>query len=359
MPRFAVAPPTGATVATLLRGAWRDDPGLPALPRASLAGALRRSEAILLGTGCGALVWRRLAKTEHAASDAAVPYRDAFRYQAARAAAERLALAAAVRTVREAGADPLLVKGWATGRHYPEDALRPPGDVDLVVDRRLRASVERLLLDRRRASGELALAPIDLHDSLDDLADRPVPELLERATSVSIDDPAGTRVLVLGAEDHLRLLALHLLRHGAWRPLWLCDVAVLVERLGPSLDWDLCLRGRREDARRVALVVGLARRLLGAVLPDPPPHSSAREVPRWLADATLRQWERSYQRYSDDGMLAAARAGRGVVGAARRRWPNAIEATVSVGAPFNGLPRFPFQLADVLRRTGRALIAAR
>jgi hypothetical protein len=175
---------------------------------------------------------------------------------------------------------------------------------------------------------------------------------------VPLGDPADTRVLVLGNEDHLRLLALHLLRHGAWRPLWLCDVARLVERLGGALDWDLVLRGIRENARRVAIVIGLSRRLLGATLPHTLPRPAARDahaVPRWLVEATIRQWGRRYERYGDDAMLSTGRLPKAILDAARRRWPNPIEATVSVGAPFNALPRLPFQLADVLRRTGRAL----
>jgi hypothetical protein len=36
--------------------------------------------------------------------------------------------------------------------------------------------------------------------------------------------------------------------------------------------------------------------------------------------------------------------------AAWRRWPNPIEATVGMRAPFNNLPRLPFQLGDCLVR---------
>jgi hypothetical protein len=207
----------------------------------------------------------------------------------------------------------------------------------------------------------MALAPVDLHDSLGDLADRPLDDLRSRAERVTLGDPSGTLVRVLGGEDHLRLLSLHLLRHGAWRPLWLCDVALLVEKLGGALDWDLCLRGSREDARRVGLVIGLAHRLLGAALPASLPRSAARAaraVPRWMVDATLRQWGRPYERYSDDPLLASVPRPRRLLAAARRRWPNPIEATVSVGASFGEAPRLPLQLADVIRRAGRALLRA-
>jgi hypothetical protein len=44
---------------------------------------------------------------------------------------------------------------------------------------------------------------------------------------------------------------------------------------------------------------------------------------------------------------------RGLLRELRRHWPNPIEGTAGVGAPFNGLPRLPFQLAHVLVRGGR------
>ena len=37
---------------------------------------------------------------------------------------------------------------------------------------------------------------------------------------------------------------------------------------------------------------------------------------------------------------------------ARFRWHRPIQATVEVGGPFNRLPRWPFQVAAVARRTG-------
>jgi hypothetical protein len=46
----------------------------------------------------------------------------------------------------------------------------------------------------------------------------------------------GAKIRILGAEDHLRLLCLHLLKHGAWRPLWLCDVAAALESRPSSFD---------------------------------------------------------------------------------------------------------------------------
>jgi hypothetical protein len=63
-------------------------------------------------------------------------------------------------------------------------------------------------------------------------------ELFARSQLVPLGD---SQIRILGDEDHLRIICLHLLRSGAWRPLWLCDVAVALETLSPDFDWDICL----------------------------------------------------------------------------------------------------------------------
>jgi len=353
----------GDLVAALLAGAWRPVAAPPALPAREIEPVLRSAEARLLGAGCGPLVWRAVATTDLRSHASAAPYRDAYRHHAVHAEVELRGIAAAVAALREHGIEPLLVKGWATARLYPELGLRPFGDLDLCVRPEEREAAERALALSALA-GPIAgpIARVDLHTSLADLAGRSLDELYERGALAALGDPAATRVRVLDAGDHLRLLALHLLRHGAWRPLWLCDVALVVERDGAALDWDLCLRGTRRDARRVACVMGLARRVLGAELPSglPPEVSRAvRRVPRWLVAATLAQWGRPYTRYTDRPIATSASRPLDLLAAVRRRWPNAIEATMSLDAPFDGLPRLPLQLTDALRRARRALTARR
>ena len=44
-------------------------------------------------------------------------------------------------------------------------------------------------------------------------------------------------------------------RHGLWRPLWLVDVALLVESLPPGFDWDACLSASAWAADGVRHVV--------------------------------------------------------------------------------------------------------
>ncbi len=63
-------------------------------------------------------------------------------------------------------------------------------------------------------------------------------------------------------ETHLRVICFHLMREGAWRPLWLVDVAAALEFRPGNFDWHYCLRDSRR-ARPVVHAIGLAHRLLG------------------------------------------------------------------------------------------------
>src|SRR5918998_1141904 len=117
-------------------------------------------------------------------------------------------------------------KGRAAARLYPEPGLRPSGDVDVCV----RPSQ----LERAASALEDARTCVDLHAGLGREEPRDFDELYERADAFRLGE---TLVRAPGAEDHLRLLCLHMLRHGAWRPVWLCDVAAAVESRPVSFDW--------------------------------------------------------------------------------------------------------------------------
>jgi hypothetical protein len=56
---------------------------------------------------------------------------------------------------------------------------------------------------------------VDLHVAVPDLPDRPWDEVFRRSRLAALGEVA---VRVLGPEDQLRLLCLHLARHGIARP---------------------------------------------------------------------------------------------------------------------------------------------
>ena len=102
----------------------------------------------------------------------------------------------------------------------------------------------------------------------------------------------GIDVQVLGPEDHLRVLCLHQLKHGAPSPLWLCDVAVALETRPPVFDWDRVLGPDRRQADWVACAIGLAHQFLEVPIDDTPVASRAQRLPGWLAPSVLQQWAR-------------------------------------------------------------------
>jgi hypothetical protein len=89
---------------------------------------------------------------------------------------------------------------------------------------------------------------------------------------------------VLGPEHQLRLLCLHLARHGIARPLWLCDVAACLELAVEDFDWDCCLSGEKYLTSWTRCVLGLAARLLEAR------DKRGWNVPGWVERSVLWCW---------------------------------------------------------------------
>jgi hypothetical protein len=344
---------TGRLIAEALKGAWRVDAAPPRLSEAEL----KRIAPPLQSSGAGALVWWRLKNSSLATTETAEGFRQVYRRQTLEAAVAEVNVARAFKALRSAGVDALLVKGLAASRAYTEAGLRPSGDIDLCI---WPGQVERARRALEATEGEPLW--VDLHEGWEESDARDFGELFERRETLTF---GGVEVLVPSWEDHLRLLCLHLLRHGAWRPVWLCDVAAALEnRPTARFDWALVSGTDARRARWVACAVGLAVRLLGANAAATPFERAASRLPRWLAPEVLKQWATPYaaqqapMRYRAP-MRKYLRAPRGVLRDLLRRWPNPIEATVRVGGPFNELPRWPFQLMNCLTRTTRFLAGTR
>jgi hypothetical protein len=208
-------------------------------------------------------------------------FHQAYRLNLLSAAHMEDSLQRAFAVLRAAQVDPILLKGWSVARLYPEAGLRPYGDHDLAVaPGRLGEALDAL------SAIPGGFPEIDLHDGIPDLPGRSWAEVFARSRCESLGD---STVRVLGAEDQLALLAFHFIRHGAWPPLWLCDVAALVESLPQGFDWDSCLNGPSLASAWVIHVVRLAGQLLGARVPSLPAN---KEPPSpWLTPAVLWRWD--------------------------------------------------------------------
>lgn len=401
---------------------------------------------LLCRTGAGALAWRQLRDTPLADTPAGRELHQVYRRQRLSALIREREIVAVISLLRAAGIEPVLVKGWSIARRYPDRALRPYGDIDLCVSPAQFAKAKRVVAGFANIEGPF----VDLHSGFANIGvdtrrawmrnlfsvQPPCPlclcgkcfvhkthhrdpeqtqtgqrnsadendwdELYARSQIVSLGAQASCLhasdfdfpVRILCDEDHLRLLCLHLLRSGARRPTWLCDVALLVEQvsslksqvsnepetwdlrpetsdtrdLKPDIlfDWSVCLGRNPVHAAWVGVAIGLAHELLGVDISQTP--FAGKQLPRWLAPAVLKQWavgsaegrERSadYTDYADKTayqrstslFTAYLRNLRTVVVDLCRRWDNPIRSVAAVGGQFNDRSRFRYRVAEMFAR---------
>jgi hypothetical protein len=336
---------TGTLIATFLSGAWRRDS--PALDFPS--DIFERIAPLLIPTGAGALGWWRARNTELESCAAAEDLHQAFRLNTLESRLNKSKIEEVFALLRSAGIEPILIKGWTAARHYPDQGLRPYGDIDICVRREEFQSAERAItaLDPVRFK-------IDLHSGFARFGVREDEALFKRSQVVNLEQ---IDVRILCPEDHLRVVCFHLMREGAWRPLWLVDVAAILESQPQDFDWNYCLGDKRQAAPLIN-AIGLAEQLLGAKVHGLPEALQAKQYPRWLVSTVLKEWGSptpSMIGRHDASMLMHVRRRKDLLAGLRHRWPNAIEATTTMSAPFNNLPRLPFQISNSLFRLGSFL----
>ncbi|MEK6288268.1 MAG: nucleotidyltransferase family protein [Acidobacteriota bacterium] len=331
----------GLLIARLLAGAWRASPPQPTTSSLEL----EQLAPLLLNSGAGALAWCKLRHSELSCSAVADQLHQAYRLQSLQAALHERSLKQVISLLRGIGVEPMLVKGWSIARIYPEAAMRPYCDLDLCVlpDHYKKAS------DALK-SIEGLVTNVDLHAGFGKFYDRRTDDIFARSQLVKLDD-IGVRILC--DEDNIRYLCMHVLRHGAVRPLWLCDIAVALESRTCEFDWDRCLAGSRREADWVSCAIRLASFLLGVDIEGTPVAHRGRKLPSWLVKAVTRDWGISFRspRQVHAMLRQPLRLLDELPKELLRHWPNPIEATMTLRGPFNRLPRLPFQVGHVVSRT--------
>ena len=336
----------GRLVATTLYGAWRRSPP----PLELSAEQLNAVAPLLLKSGAGALGWWRVRHTDLRELPAALELRDAYRLHALHSVKHQSEIRQVFTLLRASGVEPVLVKGWAVARFYPEMGLRPYGDIDLCLTGEQFRAAEKLL---ERPPGVKPLA--DLHDGFAKLDPASPEDLLARSILIPVGELA---VRTLGCEDQLRILCTHLLRHSAWRPLWLCDIAAILESLPPDFNWDCCLSPDPVRSDWLACAIGLAHQLLGVGVEQLPVAARARNLPSWLLPHVLKNWSRPFPELYPPlaytrPLASYLRDPRGLLRTLRMRWPDPIEATVRLHGPLDESARLPYQLRNIFSRFGK------
>jgi Uncharacterised nucleotidyltransferase len=309
---------------------------------------LEEAEKPLVAMSVGAIAWWRVRGSGLRSLPAAERLRDVYYRNAISNMRQEREIERLLGLLRARAVEPLLIKGWASARLYPNGALRLIGDLDLYIPPEKRQAVQELLEIELGDIGDLDLQEREYAE---------VPELSWHDLYVRsrLEQLGETMVRIPGPEDHLAIICLHFLRHGAWRPLWLCDVAVAVESRPTNFDWSVCLGTDQRHARWIACAIRLAHELLGADIGGTPIEGRIGDLPRWLMPALLHMWETPTawahaQALYGEPMSHYLRHPYGISKAVRARWPSAIQATVNVNGPFNDVPRLPFQIYYVLLR---------
>ena len=329
----------GQPIAELLFRSWIPTPTGPEVTEAVLDKVLRR----LLASGAAPLAWRQVAGSAVGSTPSGQELHNAFRFYRLEAAKWDARIRVAVSFFHDLNVRSIFFKGWTVARWYPERGLRPFSDLDVAVGPADYGRVREAF-----AAGRCPDAAIDLHANLGDLGDLSFEDVWAQTVRVPVDSVAGLDARVLGFEDHLRLLAVHMMRHGAHRPGWLCDIAIGLERAGADFDWERFFGGEPERSWMLG-VVGLAECALGARIGHCPYAERARDLPRWLHPSLIWQWGRPHY-LEDDPVPRRLSAWKEVAASALKRWPNPIQATVRRGRRFDESPRLPYQFHEFFSR---------
>jgi hypothetical protein len=149
---------------------------------------------MLLESGAGALGWKRVNNSNLRNTPAALELEQAYRLHALQSAIHEREIEDALALLRSAGVEPILVKGWAVARLYPEVGLRPYGDLDLCV------AAKQYHLARKALEKDFTKShQVDLHRGFKTLDHKSWDELWSHSHLVKLDDlevPSSARKII-------------------------------------------------------------------------------------------------------------------------------------------------------------------
>src|SRR5256885_2081557 len=109
----------GNSVVSLLRGSWRESPDAASIDDVHL----KKLMPALSRTGTPALAWWRLRNTPLAETELGHQLHQAYRRFRLSARVHEQEIANIFTRLRDARIEPVLVKGWAIARRYPDPGL--------------------------------------------------------------------------------------------------------------------------------------------------------------------------------------------------------------------------------------------
>jgi len=242
---------------------------------------------------------------------------------------------------REQNIEPVLIKGLAAARYYPESVPRLSVDIDLAVSH---GDFEAAtVLAASLAADGLA---IDLHNELRHLDTVEWSDLFANSQLVEID---GVAVRVLRPEDHLRVLCVHWLNDGGGNKNRLADIYYRIENRSPDFDWDRFLQAVSPRRRRWLLcTIGLAHRYLQLDLDDTPIKERVLDLPGWLIKAVEREWASGTEAVPLWTILGDRKKLAQQI--KMRLRPNPIRATIEMEGDFDAKTRIFYKIGNTFQR---------
>lgn len=241
---------------------------------------------------------------------------------------------------REAGFDPILIKGWAAGRYYPNPGERQCSDVDLAVAPEKYGEADEFVAKTTFPKS------IDLHCGLRQHDTLPFEDLFANSLIVKCGD---TQARVLRDEDHLRVLCTHWLIDGGGYKNRLWDIYHLIDRRNKDFDWDRALNAAGAKRRRwIVCAIGLAERYLALDLQSTPIADEAKNLPRWLIQAVEKEWESDLRLQPLHYYLHDRKTLWKQI--KKRIPPNPIQSTIELEGDFDKYPRALYQFANIFTR---------
>ncbi len=247
----------------------------------------------------------------------------------------------AFRLFRENGVEPVLIKGWAAAKEYPESYQRNFSDIDLCV---APDEFERCLgLVTGEAFKKLNL---DLHRGLRHLDTVGWDRLFQNSVIAMLDD---VPVRILRREDHLRVLCVHWLTDGGAHKERLLDIYYLLQNDAEDFSWEYCFEGLDRNRRDwIIKTVAVVHKFHDLDVSRIPFAAELNTIPEWFTKALNSEWA-SATKLKDIHALGGNR--KEFWKQLKKRFqPNAIQATVLMEGRFDESSRIYYQFGSFIKR---------
>ena len=242
--------------------------------------------------------------------------------------------------MRQNDIEPILIKGWAAARFYPEPSERYSNDIDLVVAPAECGRVSEILKNFENR------ILIDLHCGARHLDALSFEDLFANSTLVKCGE---TGIRVPRPEDHLRILCVHWLSDGGEKRERLRDIYYVLENRPADFDWARCLNAVSETRKKwIVCAIALAQKYFGLDVSGMPSAVRTADIPRWVIETLEREWANPvsliplHQSMSDAGQFFRQ--------VKKRIPPNPIQATIDMEGEFDERSRIFYQIGDIFRR---------